>query len=169
MHSMLKQRGERTKMLKYDWLVPTKLLSDLVLLCFYCYLFSAYSCPGTSFMAPNILPSTTFQRSCIYKKYWQFSLRPDLPVSAYHSSYFRAVFLSVNIKMCTPWVFFLTLLVLKPEYSWWTKPISWLLMPRLLVSPGHQQPWHRFCMIKGSLSSTRSDFNCMRHSHVGKL
>ena len=32
--------------------------------------------------------------------------------------------------------------MLKPEYSRRTTSIPWLLMPRLLASPGHQQPWY---------------------------
>ena len=36
----------------------------------------------------------------------------------------------------------LTLLVLRPEYSVRTRLMAWLLMPWLLASPGHQQPWY---------------------------
>ena len=36
----------------------------------------------------------------------------------------------------------LTLNVRGPSYLGLTRSISWLLMPWLLTSPGHQQPWH---------------------------
>ena len=35
----------------------------------------------------------------------------------------------------------LTLNVRRPSYLGLTRSISWLLMPWLLTSPGHQQPW----------------------------
>ena len=38
---------------------------------------------------------------------------------------------------------------------------SWLLMPWLLVSPGHQQPWYWLCDVGRSLSYSRKDFNCL--------
>ena len=37
----------------------------------------------------------------------------------------------------------LTHMLLKLEYSGITKSIPWLLMPWLLLSPGHQQLWYR--------------------------
>ena len=54
------------------------------------------------------------------------------------------------------WLFvsILTLPVLKPGYSAIIRSISWLLMPWLLASPGHQQPWYWICRITMSLSST---------------
>ena len=58
------------------------------------------------------------------------------------------------------WVKGLTCWVLKPEYSARTSSIQWLLMPWLLVVPGHQQKWHWLSRINGGpLSSMRSDFN----------
>ena len=41
--------------------------------------------------------------------------------------------------------FILTLLVLKPACSGWTRAISRLLMPWRRKAPGHQQPWYWFC------------------------
>ena len=38
--------------------------------------------------------------------------------------------------------FLLTLNVRGPSYLGLTRSISWLLMPWLLTSPGHQQPWY---------------------------
>ena len=37
---------------------------------------------------------------------------------------------------------FSTLTAQAPSYLGLTRSISWLLMPRLLTSPGHQQPWY---------------------------
>ena len=53
----------------------------------------------------------------------------------------------------------LILLVLRPEYSGRTRSISWLLMPWLLMSPGHQPSWYWPCKIGRTLASMRSDFN----------
>ena len=39
-------------------------------------------------------------------------------------------------------LFVLTLLVVKLEHCGRIKSIPWLLMPWLLASPGHQQPWY---------------------------
>ena len=46
----------------------------------------------------------------------------------------------------------LTPLVLKPKFSRIIRPIPWLMMPWLLVSPGHHQPWYWLYMVDGSLS-----------------
>ena len=40
-----------------------------------------------------------------------------------------------------------------------TRSISWLLMPWLLASPGHQQPWYWLCRIARSLSYSRRNIN----------
>ena len=45
---------------------------------------------------------------------------------------------------------------------------SWLLMPWLLVSPGHQQPWYWLCRIGRSLSYISKDFNHLCHVNVGQ-
>ena len=50
-------------------------------------------------------------------------------------------------------------LVLKPENSGISRSISWMLMPWLLASPGHQQPWYCPCRANESLFSTRNVFN----------
>ena len=62
----------------------------------------------------------------------------------------------------------LTYLVLKPKYFIQSRSIPWLLMPWLFVLPGHQQPWYWMCRINGSLSSTRKDFNYLRHIRIVK-
>ena len=45
------------------------------------------------------------------------------------------------------------------SYIGLTRSISWLLMPWLLASPGHQQPWYWLCRTGRSLSYLRKDFN----------
>ena len=54
-----------------------------------------------------------------------------------------------------PW----TLNVRGPSYLGLTRSISWLLMPWLLASPGHQQPWYWLSRIVRSLSCLRKYFN----------
>ena len=49
-----------------------------------------------------------------------------------------------------------------------TRSISWLLMPWLLISPGHQQPWFWLCRIGRLLSYLRKDFKYLRHINVEK-
>ena len=44
-----------------------------------------------------------------------------------------------------------------------TRSISWLLMPSLLASPGHQQLWYWLCKIGRPLSYLRKDFNYLCH------
>ena len=44
-----------------------------------------------------------------------------------------------------------------------TSSISWLLMPWLLTSPGHQHPWYWPCRIGRSLPYFRKYFNYMCH------
>ena len=65
------------------------------------------------------------------------------------------------LNVLTPWplgdvVETLTLNMQGPSFLVLTISISWLLMPRLLASPGHQQPW---CRIARSLCYLRKDFN----------
>ena len=55
----------------------------------------------------------------------------------------------------------LTLYVQGPSQLGLTRSISWLLMPWLLASPGHQQPWYWLCRISRSLSYSRRNFNCV--------
>ena len=45
------------------------------------------------------------------------------------------------------------------SYLGLTRSISWLLMPWLLASPGHQQPWYWLCKIGKSWSYVRKNFN----------
>ena len=62
----------------------------------------------------------------------------------------------------------LTLSVRGPSYLGLTRSISWLLMPWLLTSPGHQLPWYWLCRIGRFLSYLRMDFNYLRRINVEK-
>ena len=53
-----------------------------------------------------------------------------------------------------------------PSYLGLTRSISWLLMPWLLASPGHQQPWYGLCRIGRSLFYLRKGFNNLCHFNV---
>ena len=53
-----------------------------------------------------------------------------------------------------------------PSYLGLTRSISLLLMPWLLASPGHQQPWYWLCRLDRSLSYLRKDFNDLCHINV---
>ena len=52
----------------------------------------------------------------------------------------------------------LTLNVWGPSYFGLTRSISWLLMPWLLTSPGHEQPWYWLYRICRSFSYLRKGF-----------
>ena len=62
----------------------------------------------------------------------------------------------------------LTLNVRGPSYLGLTRSISWLLMPWLLTSPGHQQPWYWLCRIGRFLSYLRKNFNYLHRINVEK-
>ena len=48
------------------------------------------------------------------------------------------------------------------------RSISWLLMPWLLMSPGHQQPWYWLYRISWSFYCLRKDFEYLCHINVEK-
>ena len=57
----------------------------------------------------------------------------------------------------------LNFMILELKYSritWW---ISWLVMPWILASSGHQQSQYWLCRINRWLSSTMKDFNYLCH------
>ena len=60
----------------------------------------------------------------------------------------------------------LTLKVWGPSYLGLTRSISWLLMPWLLTSPGHQQPWYWLCSMCRSWSYLRKDVKYLCHINV---
>ena len=66
----------------------------------------------------------------------------------------------------SPHLYSLTLNVRGPSYLGLSKSISWLLMPWLLTSPGHQQPWYWLCGICRSWSYLRKDFKNLCHVNV---
>ena len=75
----------------------------------------------------------------------------------------------LTTKSCsTQWVerMRITLNVRGPSYIGLTRSISLLLMPWLLTSPGHQQPWYWLCRIGRFLSYVRKDFNYLRRINV---
>ena len=64
------------------------------------------------------------------------------------------------------WMLIKTLNVRGPSYLGLTRSISWLLMPWLLTSPGHQQPWYWLYRICRSFSYLRKDFKYLCHINV---
>ena len=62
----------------------------------------------------------------------------------------------------------LTLNVRGQSYLGLTRSISRLLMPWLLTSPGHQQPWYWLCRVGRFLSYFRKDFKYLRRINVEK-
>ena len=59
-----------------------------------------------------------------------------------------------------------TLNVRGPSYLGLTTSTSWLLMPWLLTSPGHQQPWYWLYRICRSLSYLRKNFKYLCHNNM---
>ena len=53
-----------------------------------------------------------------------------------------------------------------PSYRGLISSILWLLMPWLLLLPGHQQPWYWLCEIGKSWYFLRKDANCLCHVNV---
>ena len=53
-----------------------------------------------------------------------------------------------------------------PSYLGLSRSISWLLMPWLLTSPGHQQPWYWLYRICGSFSYLRKCFKYLCQINV---
>ena len=65
-------------------------------------------------------------------------------------------------------VYTLTLNVRGQSYLGLTRSISWLLMPWLLTSTGHQQLWYWLCRKSSFLSYLRKDFNYLRRINMEK-
>ena len=55
-----------------------------------------------------------------------------------------------------------------PSFLGLTRTISWLLMPWLFMSPGHQQPWYWLYRMCRSFSYLREDFEYLCHINVDK-
>ena len=86
-------------------------------------------------------------------------------ISEILSEIHKFAFKEMHLKMSSGkwWLFclglnMLTLNVRGPIYLGFTRSISWLLMPWLHTSPGHQQPWYWPCRICRSWSYLRKDF-----------
>ena len=60
----------------------------------------------------------------------------------------------------------LTLNVRGPSYLDLTRSMSWLLMPWLLTSPGHQQLWYWLCRICSSRSYLGKDVKYLCHINM---
>ena len=76
-----------------------------------------------------------------------------------HSQQYILVFSNFGSRKLTP-------NVRGPSYLGLTRSISWLLIPWLLTSPGHQQPWYWLCRICRSFSYLRNDFKYLCHIDV---
>ena len=76
--------------------------------------------------------------------------------------------LSALINVCSGYQNLLTLNVRGPSYLGLTRSISWLLMPWLLTSSGHQQQWYWLCRIGRFLSYLRKDLNYLCRINVEK-
>ena len=98
---------------------------------------------------PWLLPSPGHQQS------WYWLCRIHWP-----SSWFLPLAMT-DLFICGTCCILCEILVMKPEHSRWTRSIPWLLMPWLLLSPGHQQPWHWLCRINWFMSFSKKDFNYM--------
>ena len=61
------------------------------------------------------------------------------------------------------WRPFIDINVRRPSNRGLFRSIPWLLMPWLLASPGHQQPWYWLCEIGKSWSFAWKDYNYLCH------
>ena len=104
------------------------------------------------------MPTILFKSSMCWTKFWKQCRK-----STSQFSPIQAIQLMVEET-----VIYLTLNMRGPSYLGLTESISWLLMPWLLTSPGHQQPWYWLCRIRRFLSYLRKDFNNLRRINVEK-
>ena len=63
----------------------------------------------------------------------------------------------------------LTLNVRGPSYLGLTRSISWLLMPWLLASPGHQQPWNLLCRMGRFMFYLKKNSNYLFHISLEEI
>ena len=92
--------------------------------------------------------------SISYQQYWWLSLCDDV-----------SLIKPGNITVIDARKWF-TLNVRGPSYLGLTRSISWLLMPWLLTSPRHRQPWYLLYRICRSLSYLRKDFRNLSHINM---
>ena len=86
-----------------------------------------------------------------------------------HIFSFKKMHLKLSSAKWHPFCLGLTVLTLNvrgQSHLGLTRSISWLLMPWLLMSPGHQQPCYWLCRIGRFLSYLRKDFNNLRRINV---
>ena len=112
----------------------------------------------------------TKQHSWLFKTQYKLFLEKDdyLPVASFTKEVKPWLVkhpLVFNGSLACHW---LTLNVWGPSYLGLTRSISWLLMPWLLTSPGHQKPWYWLCRIGRFLSYLRKDLNYLRRINVEK-
>ena len=84
------------------------------------------------------------------------------------SNHFQYFYIKYTLSVMPLLQWQLTLDVRGPSYLGLTRSISWLLLPWLLMSPGHQQPWYWLCRIGRFWSCLRKDFNYLRLINVEK-
>ena len=109
------------------------------------------------FLCHDVIMVRVISEKCIWLQYGQvfFSVIPYHDENNwYHTLSTNSVLWNWAGRTTMPFiinrvgsVWSLTILVLNLEYSRKTGSIWWLLMPRLLMSPGHQQPWHWHGML----------------------
>ena len=102
------------------------------------------------------MPSRSLWRHCNISNLWRPSVEEWCEIQVHRKS------------NPLPHQLIKTIDVRGPSYLGLTRSISWLLMPWLLTSPGHQQPWYWQCRKGRFLSYLRKDFNYLRHSNVEK-
>ena len=119
---------------KYVWKLYFSNASSVIFPCHVISVTTAWSCNASNKIASEF----SVPRSICWRQHRQVSDRGLL----------EAV-LTLNVRGST--------------YLGLTRSVSWLLMPWLLSSPGHQQPWYWLCGIGRSLSYLRKDFNYLCH------
>ena len=140
----------------YPWLAKVLMgITDIINLC-------VCLCICLSF-APSICPKWPYYYSKLCGSQWVNSLWPSDAIWQHRSgSTLAQVILETLSAKCRPFCLGLNMLTLNvrgPSYLGLTRSISWLLMPWLLASPGHQQPWYSLCRISRSLSYSGRNFN----------
>ena len=106
---------------------------------------------------------------CGQPREWFNSMRPEQNFAHILSSFWLKIFYKFDLNLTwTNVVRFLikTLNVRGQSHLGLTRSISWLLMPWLLTSPGHQQPWHWLHRICRCLSYLRKDFKYLCQINV---
>ena len=85
---------------------------------------------------------------------------------AMQMTFFKCTYLNENHTLI---LLHLTLNMRGPSYICLTRSVLWSLVPWLLASPWHQQPWYWLCRIGRSLSYWRKDLKYLYHINVEEL